>query len=116
MFSTPRPIGEGSPTLRARVRAKTRVNPVTGCHEWIGALSAKRRGQRPVIQLGGRGTRVVLVARLVLTWAKGEPPSDLHEAGHTCPAGENPICINEQHLEWQTRTENEHHKRRRGAA
>ena len=58
-FFDPIPIGEGSPTLFARIDAKIRIDPVTGCHVWTGAYSLKRRGRRPGIQLGGRGTRVV---------------------------------------------------------
>lgn len=111
MFSVPVPIGEGSPTLRRRVARGIRVNGATGCWEWTKAYSLKNRGRRPVVQLGGRGTRVVLVARLVLQWFQGPPPTDLHEAGHTCPAGENEKCIRPSHLRWMTRTENEHHKR-----
>lgn len=84
MFNKAQQIGEGSPTLRARVAARTRVLE-TGCHEWTGAYSLKRRGSRPVVHLGGRGTRVVLVARLVLEWATGPPPTDLHESGAYVP-------------------------------
>lgn len=111
-FSLGKTIGdEGSSTLAARVMAKCVEDPVTGCLNWIGAFSAKRRGRRPVIQLGGRRSRVVQVARLVLEWKDGPPPSPLHEAGHTCPHGENAACVNPSHLEWQTREQNEHQKR-----
>lgn len=111
MFSPAKAIGSaGTPTLRHRVLSKIVVDPKSGCHEWAGAYSLKRRGRRPVIRLGGKGSRVVLVARLVLEWKAGPPPSSLHEAGHTCPLGENSKCVNEDHLQWQTRTENEHQK------
>jgi hypothetical protein len=111
LFSLAVPIEDGSPTLLARVLAKVVEDPVTGCSNWIGAFSKKRRGMRPVIQLGGRGTRVVLVTRLVLTWYAGPPPTDRHEAGHICPHGENSRCVNPAHLVWQTREENEAQKR-----
>lgn len=111
MFNQSQPIDGESPTLWERVCAKIEVDPVTGCWNWTGAYSRKRNGMRPVIQVGGRGTRVVLVARLILTWYAGPPPSDTHEAGHTCPHGENSRCIRPMHLRWQTRLENEHQKR-----
>lgn len=76
MISFPVPIGQGTPTLYARVDAKIEVNPQTGCHTWTGAYSRKRRGRRPVIQLGGRGSRVVLgdaAAAATLQGAAAEP-------------------------------------------
>jgi hypothetical protein len=111
VFSVAVPIEQGSPTLLGRIVAKLVEDPVTGCWNWTGAFSLKNRGKRPVIQLGGRGTRVVLVARLLLTWYAGPPPTDQHEAGHTCPHGENSRCVNPGHLAWQTRTENEQQKK-----
>lgn len=111
MFSPAKVIATDTPSLRARVAAKIRVDEATGCHCWTGACAATRRGCRPVIQLARRKSRVVRVARLVLEWAAGPPPTDLHEAGHTCPKGENEICVNPEHLRWMTRDENEAHKR-----
>lgn len=84
------------------------------CWIWHGALSQKRRGdRRPVIQVAGRGSKIALVARLVCEWYQGPPPSDEHEAGHTCPDGENNLCVNPRHLRWMTRSENEQVKERR---
>ncbi len=81
------------------------------CWVWTGAKSKKRRGQmRPVIQLGARGTKVVAVARLICELFQGPPPSEFHEAGHTCPNGERDDCVNPNHLIWQTRVENEQWK------
>ncbi len=102
--------------LWTRVWNKVRLVETTGCIEWIGALSQKRRGKRPVVQVGGRGTPVVIVARLVCEWFWGPPPTPLHEAGHTCPKGENARCVHPLHLAWQTRAENEAHKRTYGTA
>lgn len=109
-FSLAVPLGDASSTLWRRVSRKIRVQPRTGCWEWTGALSAKRRGRRPVVQMAGRGSRVVIVARLVCQRFRGVPPSDLHEAGHTCPHGENALCVRPSHLRWMTREENEQHK------
>lgn len=112
MYSRAVPIGKGSPTIYRRVDAKILVDVITGCWEWTGAYSKKRNGHRPVVRLGGHANRVVLVSRLQLTRYVGPPPSYRHEAGHTCPAGENAKCVNPEHLKWQTRMENEHCKRR----
>lgn len=90
---------------------KTFPEPMTGCWLWGGALSKKRNGLRPVVRLAGGGSRVVLVARLMLSLYRGDPPSELHEAGHTCPYGEQSACINPEHLDWMTREENERFKR-----
>lgn len=64
--------------------------------------------------MGGRGTPVVIVARLVCEWFHGPPSTPLHEAGHTCPSGECAVCVHPQHLAWQTREENEAQKRTYG--
>lgn len=111
MGNVAQPIEEGTRTLLGRVVSKILEDETTGCWNWLGAFIKSRRGARPVIQLGGRGTRVVLVARLLLTWYAGPPPTDQHEAGHTCPYGENSRCVNPGHLAWQTREENEAQKR-----
>lgn len=123
MFSLPKVIGAAGrePALWKRVWSKVDFpapgfpfdHPanVVGCWNWLGACSLKRRGQRrPHIQLGKRGSRVVLVARLICERFHGPPPSPFHEAGHTCPEGENALCVNPSHLEWMTRVENEQHK------
>lgn len=78
---------------------------------WTGAKSQKRRGQlRPVIQEGARGSRVLNVARFLCEVMNGPAPTAEHEAGHTCPEGENDLCVNPRHLVWMTRTENEQWK------
>lgn len=99
-------------TLWERVWGKVTVpDDVTQCWEWTGAKSLKRRGgKRPVIQVGKRGSPIKLVARLVCEWYQGPPPTPAHEAGHTCPQGENSLCVSPHHLEWMTRTENEQYK------
>lgn len=80
------------------------------CWVWTAALSKKRGGKRPVIQEGIRGTRVLIAARVVCEWYHGPPPSPDHEAGHTCPEGENRLCVSPHHLRWMTREENERSK------
>lgn len=84
-----------------------------GCWIWKGAKSHKRRSKRPVIQIGGRGTPVRSVARLVCERAQGPPPTPEHEAGHICPEYERADCVAPHHLVWQTRVENELYKHSR---
>lgn len=81
------------------------------CWVWTGALSKKRHGHRPAIRVAGRGSRMVNPARVVCEWYHGPAPTPEHEVGHTCPTGENALCVNPRHVQWMTRYENEHHKR-----
>lgn len=41
--------------------------------------------------------------RMVCIASYGPPPSDLHEAAHSCGF---PACVNKRHLRWATRAEN----------
>lgn len=41
--------------------------------------------------------------RVVCRWTHGDPPSDKHEAAHSCGRRS---CVNPTHLRWATRTEN----------
>lgn len=85
-----------------------------GCWIWIGAYSTKRRGQkRPIIREAGQGSRILNAARVVCEHYHGPPPSSFHEAGHTCPDGENFRCVAPEHLRWMSRVENEQYKSRR---
>ena len=98
---------------RVMSKVDTQNDPaLQACWIWRGARSKKRYGHRPVIQTGGRGSPVALVARLVCEWTYGPAPTSHHEAGHICPDGEREDCVNPNHLVWQTRRENEAHKRR----
>lgn len=47
-----------------------------------------------------------LVARVICSELHGPPPSDKHEAAHSCGRG-NFGCANGGHLRWATRAENE---------
>lgn len=116
MFDPGKTIGVPcTPEMLQRVATKVRIDPVTECHLWTGAVSTTRRGHRPIMCLRSIG-RVVRAARLVLEWKEGPPPSPLHEAGHTCPKGEHELCVNPDHLTWMTREENEQWKYREEVA
>jgi hypothetical protein len=106
-------IAGASATLRRRIAAKVTRLPGRGaCHRWTGATSRKRDGaRRPVIRVGGRGSRTVLVTRVVLALFDRVPLVERDavrlESGHKC---HHFWCVNPRHLEWQTRIENEHAK------
>lgn len=60
---------------------------------------------------GGYGTmtfrnKTTLVSRVVCILVHGEPPTDRHEAAHSCGNG-HLACSNKQHLRWATPEENE---------
>lgn len=82
------------------------------CWPWTGALSKKRRGRRPNIKIAGKNYNP---ARIVCTNAHGPAPGPDFEVGHTCPNGENALCMNPSHMRWMTRLENERSKRRPNA-
>ena len=104
-------IPGATPTLRRRLAAKIqRSSSRNGCDRWTGAASLKRDGaRRPVIQVGGRGSDVIHVARVLLALADGVPlpARGRLEAGHTCG---HFWCVAPRHLRWVTRSENEDDK------
>lgn len=55
----------------------------------------------------------ILVHRYVCELVHGAPPTPKHEAAHNCGNG-HLGCVNPNHVEWKTRTENEADKRIHG--
>lgn len=53
------------------------------------------------------------VHRLACEHLHGPPPTDLHQAAHTCGVR---LCVNSRHLRWATRKENEADKVKHGTA
>jgi hypothetical protein len=110
---TARLIAGATSTLRQRIFAKiVRLPGRNACWQWTGGTARKRDGaKRPKIQVGGRGSRTILVARVLLCLRDGVPLAERDaaklEAGHVC---HRHWCVNPRHLEWQTRIENEHAK------
>lgn len=90
--------------LKARLWAKVRIpNNLDACWPWEGATSLKRYGERrPAFWDGGRS---VNPARVICEMLFGPAPYKYH-AGHTCPTGENKLCVNPRHLEWQSPFQN----------
>lgn len=92
---------------------------LTGCWIWIGAYSRKstrryRNGRyrpngydRPVIQEAGRGSRLLIAARVALCFA-GDGLAEYsrpEEAAHICG---NPRCVNNySHLYWGSPADND---------
>lgn len=70
------------------------------CIEWPYAKDAVGRGW------GRYRGRHILASRAVCIEAHGSPPTDLHEAAHSCGNG-HMGCVNPHHLRWATRKENE---------
>lgn len=112
-----------------RVWAKVSIPDGDGaesaCWPWVGALSLKKSNtRRGVIQLAGRGSRILLAHRVVLcfmgdgldeydrTFADGTPR-------HACHRCHNRLCCNPTHLFWGTPADNireEHACRKRRRA
>lgn len=55
-------------------------------------------------QIGDNGSKRS-VHRLVCIEAHGEPPSDIHQAAHSCGQGHN-ACVSKRHVSWKTPLEN----------
>lgn len=52
--------------------------------------------------------------RVMCELAHGMPPTDKHEAAHSCGKG-NQGCVNPKHLSWKTRSENQRDRRKHGS-
>lgn len=80
------------------------------CWEWMGATvwSRGKLARYGKIKRGGEGRngRTVLAHRAVCELYHGPPPTPEHEAGHICLGGENSLCVNPAHVEWQSPEEN----------
>lgn len=77
------------------------------CLLWPYAVNNKGYG---VMRFKGKA---VTVHRRMCTEANGPPPTDRHEAAHTCGRGRNG-CANKRHLTWKTTADNELDKLQHG--
>ena len=91
------------------IKRRTKVNPVTGCWEWVGT---KRNGYgRTTTGSRTDGTRKSISAhRLSYLLFKGDIPPG-HEICHKC---DNPCCINPDHLFAGTRQDNVNDREQKG--
>lgn len=63
---------------------------------------SKSRGGRAQINVGGRPQ---YVQRLACQFVHGDPPSQAHQAAHSCGNG-HLSCVNPRHIRWATPIEN----------
>ncbi len=91
------PLGSGAQTIEQRLWAK--VEKTESCWLFRGGLINTGYG---VIGLGGRQAGKILAHRLAYTLAKGPIPEGL-ELDHLC---HTPACVNPDHLEAVTHSEN----------
>ncbi len=82
--------------LSARFTSKTRVNPVTGCHEWVAYRGRDGYGRYSV------GGQMVLAHRVAYEEVVGPIPDGL-VSDHLC---RNRGCVNPDHIEPVTHREN----------
>lgn len=101
-------IEGATPTLRRRIASMTVGRNPAKCWRWTGSTARKRGCERPKVRIGGAVSRVMSVARVLLVLRDRVPLVDRDdaklEAGHTC---HHFWCVNPNHLEWVTRSENE---------
>lgn len=86
------------PTPQERLTAKVAIDPTTGCWNWTGATSGKKR-QYSAFRYEGRLTSGHRASYRIFVG----PIPDGHEVDHTC---RNTLCINPEHLEAVTQREN----------
>ena len=77
------------------------------CLKWPFSGNWNGRGH-----LGWNG-KIVKAHRLMCILAHGEPPTPKHQAAHNCGNG-HLGCVNPNHLEWKTNSENQRDRRRHG--
>jgi hypothetical protein len=76
------------------------------CLKWPFNISADGYGR--VNYPDYKGTKMT-ASRVMCIIAHGNPPSERHEAAHSCGNG-NKGCVNPRHLRWATKAQNERDK------
>lgn len=85
-----------TPARREAFLSRTRIDPATGCHHWVGPTY--RRGYGEFYSEGAR----YAAHRVAYTWWRGPIPDGL-VIDHLCRI---PGCVNPEHLEAVTNAEN----------
>ena len=93
--------------------------PTGGSLRWLEDVALKYKGDECLIwpfRRSGRGYasftengRSVYATRWICTKIYGHPPTDGHQAAHSCGKGHEG-CVNPKHLRWATRIENDSDK------
>lgn len=75
------------------------------CWTWFGTVRRHAGGDRPAVCMRVQGKpRLHNAARVVCELIHGPAPTPMHEASHLCD--DNWLCINPDHLIWETKKEN----------
>lgn len=89
-----------SATFKDRFWAK--IKKTDGCWLWTGSLNNKGYGE---IGIGGRGSGTVYTHRASWILHFGNIPRGMCVL-HNCPGGDNPACVNPDHLWLGTQSQN----------
>lgn len=81
------------------------------CIEWPYSRSASGYG-RIAIKVDGK-KQMAIASRVICEKAYGPPPSEDHDAAHSCGRGDQG-CVNYRHLRWKTHAENQAEMRAHG--
>ena len=93
-------------SLRERFDEKWERDPQTGCWLWTGTRTNPRRGLGYGRIAAGDGTKRLLMApRVAWELFRGPIPDGMCVL-HNCPAGDDPRCVNPEHLWLGTQADN----------
>jgi hypothetical protein len=99
------------PPIEERLWSKVdKTSSPHGCWLWTGTKVYTKGGDYGQIYYNGK---LWLTHRLVYALMKGEIPEG-YEVCHNCPGGDNPLCVNPEHLWTGTHRENMADRQQKG--